>query len=136
MPRPRKQPLTPTTTQQESIADRLIKLRKRRGLTQTQLAEAIGITREALSNYELSRAHLNDDTIIRLAEVLKISADEILGLTKDDISGESATSVRFVRRMQRIAALSATDQKSILRTIDGFLNGVEAEAQKKPETDE
>lgn len=136
MSRPRKKPLMPTTIQQETTAQRLIKLRKRRGLTQVQLAEAVGITRETLSNYELGRAHLNDDTIIRFVEILKTSADEILGLTKESNMATGTASIRFVRRMQKIDELSPTDQKAILRTIDGFLNGVECEAAHKIETDE
>lgn len=136
MPRPRKLPLQPVQVREEDIALRLVNLRKKRGLTQQELAESIGITRDALSNYEMGRAHLNDEVIIRLAVVLKTSSDEILGLSKDDVSDDSATSVRFVRRMQKIAALSATDQKAILRTIDAFLNGIEFEAMKKEESAE
>jgi transcriptional regulator with XRE-family HTH domain len=136
MPKPSKVSLQPVHVRTEDIALRLVNLRKKRGLTQLQLAESIGITRDALSNYEMGRAHLNDEVIIRLAVVLKTTTDEILGLTKDGSTDDSASSVRFVRRMQKIAELAERDQKVILRTIDAFLIGVETETQKKPEADE
>jgi len=78
---------------------------------------------------------LNDETIIRFAEVLKASADEILGLTKNDASEGSTSSVRFVRRMQKIAELPEWDQKVILRTLDAYLAGVGSEALKKDDPD-
>src|SRR6266542_6883858 len=133
MPRPRKQPLQPIHVQEEDVAATLVKMRKKRGLTQLQLAETIRITRDALSNYEMGRTHLTDEIIIRLALSLKTTSDEILGLTKDESPDDNVSSVRFVRRMQKIAGLAERDQKVILRTIDAFLNGIEFEALKKTE---
>lgn len=122
MPTPRTQTARPLPETTERIANNIGALRKSRGLTQAQLAERTGISRDHLANYELGRTHLTDDVIIRLANALRVSADTLLGI-KDNGQAEQLSSVRLVRRMQKIAELPQSEQKAILKTIDNFLKG-------------
>jgi transcriptional regulator with XRE-family HTH domain len=126
MPKPRKYALPPLTDNPRGVSHRITKYRKLRGLTQKQLAEKIGITRDLLSNCEQGRSRINDELIIRFAHALHVSPDELLGFSKDNHAMDDPPNVRFVRRMLRIAKLSAVDQKAILRTIDSFLQGAES----------
>jgi transcriptional regulator with XRE-family HTH domain len=126
MPRPLKYPLPPIPVRTESASIRIAKYRKLHGLTQKQLADKIGITRSLLSRYESGITRLNDDLIVRFALALRISTDELLGLSKNKPGLENSPSIRFVQRMQRIARLSTVNQKAILRTIDSFLDGAES----------
>jgi len=123
MPHPRKTPLPPLDVEVEAIAARIVKLRKLRGLTQKELAEKIGISRDSLASHESGRVHLNDEIIVRFALALRISTDELLGVKKGDLVVDDPPTVRIVRRMQKIQKLTASDQKAILRTIDAFLDG-------------
>jgi len=125
MPYPRKAPLPPLDSNLDGIASRIVKFRKLRGMTQKELAERIGITREALASHELGRVHLSDDLIIRFALALRVSSDELLGLKGNELVTGTIPSVRVIKRMQRIQELSPVNQKAILRTIDAFLAGVE-----------
>ncbi len=66
------------------IANRLVNLRKENGLSQEQLAEKIGVSRQAVSKWERSEASPDTDNIILLARLYNISLDELLR-TDDDI---------------------------------------------------
>lgn len=66
------------------IANRLVNLRKENGLSQEQLAEKIGVSRQAVSKWERSEASPDTDNIILLARLYNISLDELLR-TDDEI---------------------------------------------------
>jgi transcriptional regulator with XRE-family HTH domain len=121
MPQPRKQPLPPLSVELEAVALRIKRLRKIRGLTQKELADHIGITRDILASYESGRAHLNDDTIIRFAIALQVSADELLGLKDHYALVGQTPNVRLIKRMQKIQELPTLEQKALLKNIDMFL---------------
>jgi len=121
MPKPKKNPLPPLSTEIEELGKKIIKFRKLRGLTQKELSERIGITRDILASYESGRAHLNDEMIIRFSIALRISSDELLGLKKNDYLDNDPPNVRLMRRMRLIQKLGPMDQKAIIRTIDKYL---------------
>ena len=122
MPTPRKNPLPPIKTA-GPIGERLAKARKRRGLTQAQLAEKIGITQTVVSDYEIGRLRLSDEILIRLSIALKVSVDYLLGLEKN---GEiEPISRSLVSKMTRIEKLPPSEKKALLKNIDMFLKGAE-----------
>lgn len=62
------------------IANRLQKLRKEKGYSQEQLAEALGISRQAISKWERAEASPDTDNLICLAKLYGISLDNLLNL--------------------------------------------------------
>ncbi|EIJ34507.1 helix-turn-helix domain-containing protein [Thiothrix nivea] len=63
------------------IAANLLRLRKDRGLTQEQLAEAASLSRPAFRNLEKGRAQPRAETLHRLAAALNVSLFELLAST-------------------------------------------------------
>lgn len=59
-------------------ANRLLQYRKESGLSQEELAEKIGVSRQAVSKWERSEASPDTDNLIRLAEIYGVSLDELL----------------------------------------------------------
>jgi transcriptional regulator with XRE-family HTH domain len=84
------------------------------------MAEKVGLTREAVASYESGRAHLLDTTIIDLAAVLRVSADEILDITHQTPETQTV-SRRWARRMRIIESLPESIKKHILRTLDDII---------------
>lgn len=66
------------------IANRLVALRKKNGFSQEQLAEKIGVSRQAVSKWERSEASPDTDNLILLARIYNVSLDELLS-TDDEI---------------------------------------------------
>jgi transcriptional regulator with XRE-family HTH domain len=121
MPTKSKLKLTPVDTGKESLGQRLARLRKERGLTQKQVAESTGLIQELVSNYETDKLRLNSDMILRFAEVLDVSADELLRGSKGPVSTKKHPSIKLVRRMEMIEELPLYEQRALLTTIDKFL---------------
>lgn len=63
--------------------DRLVALRKKRRLTQTDLAKALNISQAAIGNYELGKREPDNDTLSRLSDYFGVSADYLLGRSDD-----------------------------------------------------
>lgn len=65
------------------IADRLVKLRKEKGLSQEELAEKLGLSRQAVSKWERAEASPDTDNLICLAKLYGVSLDELLNTDED-----------------------------------------------------
>jgi len=122
---PRKN--TPESTRgsaTETPGERLARLRKERGWTQVELAERIGITQTLLSDYERGKLRLNADMIVRFANALDVTTDDLLQPKVARAPLRSKPSLRVQRRMEKIEKLPPHQQNYLLKTIDGFLKGV------------
>ncbi len=60
------------------IANRLLQYRKKSGLSQEELAEKIGVSRQAVSKWERSEASPDTDNLILLADIYGVTLDELL----------------------------------------------------------
>lgn len=60
------------------IANRLINLRKKNGLSQEELANKLGLSRQAVSKWERAEASPDTDNLICLAKLYGVSLDELL----------------------------------------------------------
>jgi transcriptional regulator with XRE-family HTH domain len=120
MPRARKNPQKLPENRLTTTGRRLQLIRKRRGLTQKELARKLGVTRETVAAYEAGRSHLMDITLLNISAVLKVSVNEILGLERQTaeipISGR-----RWAKRMTLIESLPEPVKKHILRTLDDLI---------------
>lgn len=61
------------------LKDKLIKLRKQKGLSQYEAADRLGFSRGKLSNYEQGSRQPDYDTLIQLAIFYNVSTDYLLG---------------------------------------------------------
>lgn len=71
-----------------STADRLVQLRKEKGLSQEALAAKLGVSRQAISKWERAEASPDTDNLIALAEIYGITLDALLDSEKEIPSAE------------------------------------------------
>lgn len=62
------------------VANKLLKLRKENNLSQEELAERLGISRQAISKWERGEASPDTDNLIQLSNLYRISLDELLDI--------------------------------------------------------
>lgn len=85
------------------IANRLLQLRKEHKLSQEELAEKIGVSRQAISKWERAESSPDTDNLILLAEIYCITLDEL-------IKGKSQTKESFYEEPQNDTENSNTEQ--------------------------
>ena len=61
------------------LGEKINHLRKEKGLSQEELAELIGVTRQTISNWELGSTFPNPEQLKLLSKTFHISIDELLG---------------------------------------------------------
>lgn len=122
--------LQPLQLDGETIGDRIRRIRKQDELTQTELADKIGITQTLVSDYERGRARPPAEMLIHSAKVLEASADELLGLEKPQKGNGLHGNHRILRRLRLIEKLPAADRKAVFKVIDAMLE--RQNAAKKP----
>lgn len=78
------------------FGSRITQLRKQKRLTQKEMAEKIGISRSALSLYELEKREPDFDTVKKIAAYLGVSIDYLTGNSNNsEISNREQTSDYF-----------------------------------------
>jgi transcriptional regulator with XRE-family HTH domain len=117
---PRKKAPESSQGSHETIGQRLARLRRERGMTQVELAERLGVAQPVVSDYERGELRLHGQLIVQLSQILGVSSEELLGLTKPASNG-TIKNRRLLRRLQEIERLPRRDQQALLRTIDRFL---------------
>lgn len=105
----------------ESLGERIARLRKQRGVTQQELAERIGTIQVLISDYERDRLRVTAEMVVRIAAALEMTTDELLGLKK--VQPNAKPSRKILRRLEQIDSLRPQQQATLLRTIDTFLRG-------------
>lgn len=60
------------------LADRLVALRKERGFSQEELADRLGISRQAVSKWEQALSSPDLDNLVRLAQLYGLPLDELV----------------------------------------------------------
>ena len=61
-----------------NISDRIQSLRKARGITQEQLADAVGVSRQAVSKWEAEQSVPDLERIVAMAEYFDVTTDYLL----------------------------------------------------------
>lgn len=77
------------------IANRLVQLRKEHHLSQEELAEKIGISRQAVSKWERAESSPDTDNLILLSQLYHMSIDELLktNVAKDNTNADAVSNV-------------------------------------------
>ncbi len=102
------------------LGERVMQLRKARNITQVQLAEALGVSQQAVQSYEVGRRRIPVCTLRLLVKTLSVSLDELMA------EGEHAPRKRgpvpqVQRQLERISALPKPKQRAVMDVIEALL---------------
>ncbi len=77
-----------------TLGQKLISLRKSRGMTQEELSEAIGVTRQTISKWELDTSTPDLDYLCKLCDLFGVTADYLIRPDRETIEmSETAETV-------------------------------------------
>ena len=89
------------------LADKIISLRKKEGMTQEDLAIQIGVSRQSVSKWESSMAMPDLDKIIKLSKIFSVSTDFLLD---DDLGMEQIIVDEKVEDTSKLVDLDLLNQ--------------------------
>lgn len=87
-----------------NFGDKLKTLRTEAGMTQTELAKRLSITKSVVSYYELQERTPSPDVLIQLADIFHVTTDYLLGIEH--------------KKMIDVSDLSDEDMHFLLITIE------------------
>ena len=61
-----------------TIGQKIMQLRNNADISQEQLAEMLGVSRQSISKWEMDQALPQIDKVLQLAEIFRVSTDELL----------------------------------------------------------
>ena len=106
------------------FGERLLALRRERGLTQTQLAEMIGSSQRAISSYETVAEFPPTSVVVEIAHALGVSADDLLGVrtpkSRRSIADEPEVR-RLWKKFQLVLALPEKDRRAVIRLVNSLV---------------
>lgn len=107
------------------FAKRLKQLRKNKKITQEDMSNMLGISRQGYGKYENGKAEPDHDTLVKIANYFKVSADYLLGRTDTSLSTtENDGGIKFEDEDEREFIMQQLDQyRKIKKRIQERLDG-------------
>lgn len=102
-----------------NFGKRLVELRKKRGLTQTQLSELIGVHVAQMRNYELEKSQPTLEVIRKMVLALEVSADELL--FDQEERTPAVQDKDLVKHWKLIEELPEEDRKALKILVEGLV---------------
>lgn len=95
--------------------------RKALGLTQTDLAQELGVAQQTMAHYEGGTARIAAAMLPTVARVLKATIEELIGMPAARSAGKRGPQPKIAQQLQRIQALPAAEQRAIVKVLDSVL---------------
>ena len=95
------------------MADKIIRLRKKNGWSQEELADKLDVSRQAVSKWEAAQSVPNLDKILQLSDLFGVTTDYLL---KDEIEDEEFTDNDDVSSVKKITLEDANKYLDTVKT--------------------
>lgn len=102
------------------LSDKIILLRKKNNLTQEELAEKLGVSRQSVSKWEMGNSIPDINKIIQLSDVFGVKTDYLLKDEIDDIEYSDDT----VEELEHKKTISVEDANDFMSAYEEFSNNV------------
>jgi transcriptional regulator with XRE-family HTH domain len=107
-----------TTLHNGGFGARVRELRKRKGITQVELAKALGVTQRGVSYYENETDNPSMDVIEKIARALGITKRLLIEYDEQPLANELMPIRSLQQKMRVVPKLPAEDQRYLVRTIE------------------
>ena len=102
-----------------AIGNKLLSIRKRTGLTQSEVAEAAGISDRAYADIERGTVNMRIETVLRLCKALHITPDEILTEENPTLTSRQA------ELLERLNTCSPKEKEVALQLLNTYLQSLD-----------
>lgn len=101
------------------LSARVAQLRKEQGLTQAQLAEALGTSQQQVASYEVARLRIPASMLPRLARVLGVTLEALIG--EEEKPAKRGPTPKLQQQLERLSALPKPKQRAVMEVLEAML---------------
>jgi transcriptional regulator with XRE-family HTH domain len=105
-----------------SIAQRLVFLRKQKGLTQQALADAIGLHITQVKRYEAGSSQPSLEALKKIAQTLRVTTDSLI-FEPDELEPDEDLRLQF----KAISGMPEEERRIVKQLLEGMIIKYEAE---------
>lgn len=100
-----------------AIGNKLFELRKRRGLTQAEVAEKAGLSDRTYADIERGTANMRTETLLKICDALSITPDEIL-------TEASSVELKQSELFEKLSSCSVKEKETALKILEAYLQSL------------
>jgi transcriptional regulator with XRE-family HTH domain len=109
----------PRTRQGTEFGQRLSEMRQQAGLTQTQLAEKIGVSQKVVTYWERESIGLKAEQLVAVADALGVKVDSLLG--RDDPKPKGGPMGKTRQIFEQVSTLPRRQQERIASVVEALI---------------
>ncbi|ODS22422.1 XRE family transcriptional regulator [Candidatus Endobugula sertula] len=108
-----------------AMGKRIAQFRKAQNMTQTQLADALGIAQQTMAHYEGGKLRIPVALLATLSTLLEVSVEEVIGESGNAKSKRGPAS-KFQRQIEQIGLMPRAKQKFISEMLEALIKQQQA----------
>jgi transcriptional regulator with XRE-family HTH domain len=102
------------------LGERIAAARKAQGITQSQVAEALGIAQQTLAHYEGGKLRVAVAPLAPLALTLWVSVEELVGVPTRR-AGKRRPTPKLQQQIERLSDLPQAKQRGVMEMLEDVL---------------
>lgn len=103
------------------LGRRIAALRKETGMTQTQVAQALNVSQQAVQAWEAGRRRIQISILPAVARVLSVSLEDLLGEEPEKIARKRGPAPKWQQLIEEIDSLPKAKQKMISEMLSALI---------------
>ena len=111
-------------SQNNTLGQRIIALRKQKEWSQTDLANEVGVSYAQIGRYETKGAQPPAEVLKKIAEALDTTVDFLVNGSTEDKANTYLKDPEVIRYFKEVDNLPEEDKNALLRVISGFIRDI------------
>lgn len=103
------------------LGDRIKDLRKQKNLSQSELADKVGISYAQIGRYETKGSQPPAETLKKIADALSVTPDFLIYGTSGEKAKTKLKDADLIQQFQAIEAMDEEDKNVVKKLIDAFI---------------
>lgn len=104
-----------------AISPRIAFFRKEADLTQSQLAELLGISQQTMAHYEVGRLRISVELLSKLAQTLTIGIEQLLQEPVPNQAAKRGPTSLLQKQIEQVSQLPRAKQKFVSEMLDAVI---------------
>jgi len=104
-----------------NLGTRILRLRKEKNMSQTDLADKVGISYAQIGRYEIKGSQPPAEVLKKISMALGTTTDYLMNGDKDEKAMAALKDTELLHQFKEVEKLDDDDKKTIKKLIDAFL---------------